>query len=173
MDSRAELQRLPSPAHPLSLNLPMLLCQPQARFEAVNVLVIAVNAVSACARRRHDMTAVPRALLVDWRSSQRPFAFDPVMWTVWLHVSVCRSASGLDTRHGATRILSEQSDSCGKKKDNKRNGFRDYSSSRITAMIAPLGQYSHGEMSKAVGALSPDAPWRSGRDLGELRNPKE
>lgn len=69
MDSRAELQRLPSPTHPLSLNLPLLQWRPQARFEAVNVLMIAVNAVSACARRRHDVTAVPRALLVNWRTS--------------------------------------------------------------------------------------------------------
>ncbi len=97
MHSRADFQRLPSQTHPLSLNLPLLMCRPQARFEAVKVLRIAMNAVSACALETHDMTAVHRAPLVAWRSSQRLFAFDPR--TILLHVSVMKV--GQRIRHTA------------------------------------------------------------------------
>jgi len=73
-------------------------------------------------------------------------------------------------RHEAASTLSEQSDSCEATTDNQRNGFRDHTSSRVTAMIAPLGQHWNGDISRVAGcSTSPDAP--SQGILRELRSP--
>ena len=148
MDSRAELQRLPSPTHPLSLNLPLLICRPQARFGAVNVLMIAMK----CSQRLCSENAFDGFSSRTLAGMARNFlAPSTQFWTVYCTYPFVSRQRVRHTARGdwylERGILSEVSDTGVKPTDNKRSEIRDNTRSSVTAVIAPLGQHSPREIS--------------------------